>query len=106
MGSTLSPYQADLLRTHFDRVLLMLDGDEAGRLGVATIVRTLASHISVATITLGDAKQPDQLASEEIQRLLKEPRPERTMQQAAPISYVTGTVSTAGNASSTGSPER
>jgi hypothetical protein len=30
MGSTLSRYQADLLATHFDRVVLMLDGDEAG----------------------------------------------------------------------------
>jgi DNA primase len=30
MGSTLYRYQADLLATHFDRVVLMLDGDEAG----------------------------------------------------------------------------
>ena len=33
MGSTLSRPQADLLTTHFDRVLLMLDGDQAGRHG-------------------------------------------------------------------------
>ena len=35
MGSTLSRQQGDLLTTHFDRVLLMLDGDEAGRHGAA-----------------------------------------------------------------------
>jgi DNA primase len=31
MGSALSRHQADLLATHFDRDLLMLDSDEAGR---------------------------------------------------------------------------
>ena len=33
MGSMLSGYKADLLGTRFDRVALMLDGDEAGRVG-------------------------------------------------------------------------
>jgi DNA primase len=31
MGSTMSRTQADLLRSHFDRIMLMLDGDPAGQ---------------------------------------------------------------------------
>jgi DNA primase len=58
MGSTLSPYQADLLRTHFDRVLLMLDGDEAGRLGVATIIRTLTSRMGLPLIVITPPSGP------------------------------------------------
>jgi hypothetical protein len=34
----LSRHQADLLCTHFDRVLLMLDGHAAGRQGSAAIM--------------------------------------------------------------------
>jgi hypothetical protein len=45
MGSTLSRHQADLLCRHFDRVLVMLDGDEAGRQGTAAIVSTLTSRV-------------------------------------------------------------
>jgi DNA primase len=75
MGSTLSPYQADLLRVHFDRVLLMLDGDDAGRQGATLIARTLAARMPVTVISLDDGTQPDQLAPREIQRLIAEPRP-------------------------------
>jgi 5S rRNA maturation endonuclease (ribonuclease M5) len=70
MGSTLSRYQADLLTTHFDRVVLMLDGDKAGEDGAAAIGRTLAPRLSVATISLQQGTQPDQLPSRAIQRAL------------------------------------
>lgn len=70
MGSTLSRYQADLLTTHFDRVVLMLDGDEAGQQGALSIAQTLGVHMSVSTISLVDGRQPDQLSREEIRRLL------------------------------------
>jgi 5S rRNA maturation endonuclease (ribonuclease M5) len=63
MGSTLSRYQADLLVSHFDRVVLMLDGDEAGRQGAMTIAQTLGVHMSVSAISLEDGRQPDQLSA-------------------------------------------
>jgi DNA primase len=70
MGSTLSRHQADLLVTHFDRVILMLDGDEAGRQGATSIAQALGGRMSVSAISLADRSQPDQLAPGEIQRLL------------------------------------
>jgi DNA primase len=70
MGSTLSPRQADLLARCFGRAILMLDGDEAGRLGASTIQPMLARRMPVVRITLEDGKQPDQLAPRQIQRLV------------------------------------
>jgi DNA primase len=74
MGSSVSRYQADLVATHFDRVVLMLDGDNAGRQGAASIVQTLGVRMSVAAISLEDGRQPDQLTGGEIQRLLRRQR--------------------------------
>jgi DNA primase len=71
MGSTLSPYQADLLSAHFDRVLLMLDSDDAGRHGTATITPALAARMPVSAIELENGRQPDQLTRGEIRRLLR-----------------------------------
>jgi len=71
MGSTLSRYQADLLTTHFDRVVLMLDGDEAGRLGAMNIAQTLGAQMSLSAISLEDGRQPDQLPSGELQGILR-----------------------------------
>jgi DNA primase len=70
MGSTLSRPQGDLLTTHFDRVLLMLDGDDAGRHGAAAITSTLAGRIEVIPILLDERMQPDQLAAVAIECLL------------------------------------
>jgi DNA primase len=70
MGSTLSRSQADLLTTHFDRVLLMLDGDDAGRHGAAGVTSALAGRIEVITIVLDEGTQPDQLPALAVRRLL------------------------------------
>jgi DNA primase len=70
MGSSLSRQQADLLTTHFDRVLLMLDGDEAGRHGAAAITSALAGRIDLVPILLDEGTQPDQLARTAIQHLV------------------------------------
>jgi DNA primase len=70
MASTLSKYQADLLTRHFDVVLLMRDGDEAGRHGSLSAAHALGTRVSVSTISLDDGRQPDQLAPGEIQRLV------------------------------------
>jgi 5S rRNA maturation endonuclease (ribonuclease M5) len=71
MGSTLSRWQAELLCTHFDRALLMLDGDAAGRRASTAITDVLHSRMPVTVISIDEGRQPDQLASEEIRRLVK-----------------------------------
>jgi hypothetical protein len=71
MGSTLSNHQADLLARHFDRAVLMLDGDEAGRQGARAIARTLAPRVAVTVIAIRDEGQPDQLPSEAIRGMLQ-----------------------------------
>jgi DNA primase len=70
MGSTLSRQQAELLTTHFDRVLLMLDGDAAGRHGAAAITSALAGRIEIVPILLDNDTQPDHLTAAAIQCLL------------------------------------
>lgn len=70
MGSTLSRPQADLLYAHFDRVLLMLDGDAAGRHGATAIPDALTGRIRVTRITLDDGCQPDHLSADVIQQLV------------------------------------
>lgn len=69
MGSSLSDVQAELL-TAFDRVILMLDGDEAGREAVPKIAAQLALHLMVRIAAVPEGKQPDLLSSEEIKRIL------------------------------------
>jgi DNA primase catalytic core len=64
MGSTLSRHQADLLCTHFDRVLLMLDGDAAGRHGATAVADALTARIRLTPITLDDGCQPDHLSAD------------------------------------------
>jgi DNA primase len=68
MGSSLSKAQERLLVEHnFGEVVLMLDGDEAGRNATEEIADRLQGVIfSVKTIELGDSKQPDQHSANEI----------------------------------------
>jgi len=70
MGSTLSKHQADLLTMCFDRVVLLLDGDEAGRHGAMSIAQTLGASMSVSAISLEDGRQPDQLGPAVIHLLI------------------------------------
>ena len=43
--------------SHFDRVVLMLDGDDAGRQGTAAIDAALKGRMSVTSISLEDGRQ-------------------------------------------------
>ena len=70
MGSRLSDGQAKLILQHFDRIILMLDGDEAGRAGTTAAVAALSPFLAVDTVKLALGAQPDQLAPEEILRIL------------------------------------
>lgn len=70
LGSWLSDEQSELLATHFDRVLLMLDADDAGRQGMEDAILKLAPHLWVKTTSLPDDTQPDQMTPEDLQKLL------------------------------------
>ena len=74
MGSSLSPQQEQLLAKHFRRVVIMLDGDEAGRNGTDDILLRLGRKVWVKSITLPDGKQPDQMSAEELTSLLPDNR--------------------------------
>lgn len=70
MGSNLSERQTNLIGTYFDQAILMLDGDEAGKAATASAAEALSSLIAVQIAELASGRQPDQLASKEINQLL------------------------------------
>jgi DNA primase len=61
-GSTLSARQADLLTSHSDGAVVMLDGDEARRQGTTMIAQVLGSRMPIFTTTLENGAQLDQLS--------------------------------------------
>jgi DNA primase len=67
MGATLSETQEKLL--DFKRVILLLDPDEAGREGVASILPRLAKSRYVRDVV--PDKQPDEMTAEEIKALIR-----------------------------------
>ena len=71
MGAALYESQQRQLLERFQRVILMLDGDAAGRRATATIAAHLQQHASVRVIHLPDAIQPDQLSTEAIRQFLQ-----------------------------------
>jgi DNA primase len=73
MGCALSGPQEELLLERFKAVLLMLDGDKAGRGASRAIAARLAKRCSVGVVRVPDAAQPDQLPPEVIRRLLRSP---------------------------------
>jgi DNA primase len=73
MGSSFSQRQLELLLSHFARVTLMLDGDEAGRRAAEAIAQVLRPNASVNKVELPHGLQPDQLSSAEITFLIGPP---------------------------------
>ena len=71
MGCSMSEEQERLLLAAADMVLIMLDGDEAGRQGTDEILRRLSRRMWVKSVNVPDGRQPDQMSSEELQTLLK-----------------------------------
>ena len=68
MGRTLSRAQEKLIGENFGQVILMLDGDDAGRSATEEIAERLRSVVyRVDVVELGDGVQPDQLSIEQIQ---------------------------------------
>ena len=70
MGSSLSAAQESALLRHFDRLVLMLDGDAAGHAASEAIASRLSGRCSVQVVRVPDGSQPDQLSCSDIRRLL------------------------------------
>jgi DNA primase len=71
MGCSLSEDQEAQLVGHFRQVVVMLDGDEAGRRAAGEIAGRLAHKLWVRVVDVPEGKQPDQLSTGELQALLK-----------------------------------
>ncbi len=71
MGATLYDSQQRALLEQFRHVILMLDGDPAGRLATATLLNRLRLRASVEAIHLPDGVQPDQLSTEALRDVLQ-----------------------------------
>jgi DNA primase len=70
MGSSLSAAQESRLLHHFARIVLMLDGDVAGRAASEVIATRLSDRRSVQVVRVPDGSQPDQLSRSSIRQLL------------------------------------
>jgi DNA primase len=69
MGSTMSKAQENLLAENFANVIVMLDGDKAGRGAAIEIADRLQRVVfQVQVVELVNDVQPDQLSDEELQR--------------------------------------
>ena len=69
-GWCLSDAQAKLIGTHFDEVVIMLDSNDMGRRGSAGCAVRLAPVMTVKLVWVPWGKEPDQLSSDEIRRIL------------------------------------
>jgi DNA primase len=72
MGSSLSAAQESGLSQHFEGIVLMLDGDAAGRAASEAIATRLSAWRSVQVVRVPDGSQPDQLSPAAIRQLLAE----------------------------------
>ena len=68
MGTSISDRQSELLDTYFRELVVILDGDDAGRRASRVLAaRWPAAHMAWVPAGL----QPDQLSSEGIERILR-----------------------------------
>jgi len=68
MGASVSDRQAELLDTYFRELVVMLDGDQAGR----RASRALAARWPAAYMAwVSTDRQPDQLSNDQIRRILR-----------------------------------
>jgi DNA primase len=71
MGSAMSKTQEELLAENFAHVVVMLDGDDAGRAEAEGIVDRLQQvAYRVGLVELPNGVQPDQLSADELHRVL------------------------------------
>jgi DNA primase len=70
MGAALYDRQQGLLTERFRQIILMLDGDEAGRRASGIVAARLERSCAVRVIELAASTQPDQLSEQAIQEVL------------------------------------
>jgi DNA primase len=70
LGVGLSEAQEKLLLEHFPRLVLMLDGDEAGQRASQQLAARLQGRVSLSIVKVPSGRQPDQLSHEEIGRMV------------------------------------
>lgn len=70
MGVSLSAVQEQLLLERFQQLVLMLDGDQTGRRANQQLAARLWGKVSLSMAGVPSGRQPDQLSSEDIQRIL------------------------------------
>lgn len=70
MGDRLSLVQEQILLERFRQLVLMLDGDQAGRRASQQLAARLWGRVSLSMVGVPSGRQPDQLSSEEIARIL------------------------------------
>jgi len=66
LGVSLSEAQEKLLLERFARLVLMLDGDEAGQRASRQLAARLQGRVSLSIVKVPSGRQPDQLSREEI----------------------------------------
>ena len=71
MGSSLSSEQEEMIVENFRRVLLLFDGDEAGRKGADECLLRLGKKLLVMAVILPEGNQPDSMSLEELQSALR-----------------------------------
>jgi DNA primase len=72
MGVSMSKQQRALLLSHFSEVVLLLDGDDAGRYETRRIAEALKHQIKLRIGVVPDGRQPDSLRADEIRQLVTE----------------------------------
>ena len=70
MGVNLSEVQESILLARFHELVLMLDGDEAGRYATRQLAARLKERSSLSIANVPSGRQPDQLSYEEIGQAL------------------------------------
>ena len=70
MGCSLSKEQEAQLAAHFRYVVIMLDGDEAGRNAATEIATRLAHRAWVRIVDVAENPQPDRMTPAELRALL------------------------------------
>jgi DNA primase len=74
LGSSLSKEQEAMIVDRFERVLLLFDGDEAGRAGADDCLLRLGRKVWVKALALPDGEQPDDLSSDALLELVASAR--------------------------------
>jgi DNA primase len=72
LGSELSAEQEGILCRHFERIVLLFDGDAAGQDCIDQCLARLGRQVWVRTITLSGGLQPDGIAVEELRSLVNQ----------------------------------